>query len=150
MGFDLYICFVFLKSLSIYHVRYTYLENDILAKSDVSRHSEVVQLQHVRDVVKPLQHLTYLIIHRETAELYRTLSSGGLEELLVDGWSLVTYANNAQLSPLRRHSFTVTNSSLSIPHKGNVHTTPRLQDCARDDHVHAYTNICHKVSACVA
>ena len=42
--------------------RYTYLEDDVLAESDVSGHSEVVQLQHVGDVVKPIQHLTHLVI----------------------------------------------------------------------------------------
>ena len=38
----------------------TYLEANALPECDITRHSEVVQLEHVWDALKPLQELLYL------------------------------------------------------------------------------------------
>lgn len=37
-----------------------YLQRDVLSEGDVSRHGEVIELQHVRDVLKPGQKLLNL------------------------------------------------------------------------------------------
>lgn len=37
-----------------------YFERDVLPEGDISRHSEVIKLQHVRDVFKPCQKLLNL------------------------------------------------------------------------------------------
>lgn len=51
-----------------------YLQSDLLAESDVSGHGEVIELQHVRDALEPLQevlHLRHKNAHkRNTSVIY--------------------------------------------------------------------------------
>lgn len=42
-----------------------YLQRDVLPEGDVSRHGEVVELQHVGDVIEPGQKLLNLQIKRD-------------------------------------------------------------------------------------
>lgn len=53
-----------------------YLQRDVLPEGDVSRHGEVVELQHVWDAVEPGQKLLNLKIKRvKNVKLFYTNSS---------------------------------------------------------------------------
>lgn len=52
------------RSDSMVYYMNVYLEGDVFPEGDVSGHSEVVQLQHVGDVLEPLQILLNLEQHK--------------------------------------------------------------------------------------
>ena len=48
---------------------YTHLESDTFPKRHITRHGEMIQLQHIRDAIKPLQKFFYLKQLRENAHV---------------------------------------------------------------------------------
>ena len=67
-----------------YHVGMHYLQNYIFTESDISRDCEVIKLQHVRDIIKTLQEISYLQRGREgEKEMEREGDGKGRER---EGW----------------------------------------------------------------